>query len=268
MHSYIPLLACCATVVAAQLRILPVGDSITYGCGDSCAYSPGDSCTLNSTLECSGSNNTCYGGYRTRLQRLLADSGVTAEMVGPQSNCAANVTRMACRNAGFSGASIGPTKNGWDLMTLYAEWATPFADADLVLLLIGTNDLWSGDSSTTVLRNYAALLARMNSTFAPSTSILVGSILDMTTITWPPDIHEEWSATNTGLKALVDSLVPVQEPQSFGRSRFEFIDLAVETGLCPETPRNNSLCCRAYNVHPSDSGYDRLAAAWMHAIQP
>ena len=256
-----PLLLALAAVAAAPLTILPVGDSITYGCGDSIAYVAGDSCVLNSTLVCSGDNNTLFSGYRGLLYSLLVNSGVDVRMVGPYRNGHFDeLPEEAHGNAAFSGASIGPSANGWDLMTMFETWAAPaYRSVDVITLLIGTNDLWIGNSATKTLELYEGLLVRMHATFKPTTRTLVSTSLDMTTITWPADINETWAGVNAGLPPLVSKLAAAG-------MNVALVDIHAETSLCPRLPRNNSLCCRAYNVHPSDAGYARVAEAWFGAI--
>lgn len=253
--------ACLAAPVRSSITVLPVGDSITYGCGDACAYSPGDSCTLNSTLLCSSANNTCYGGYRSLLYSLLTAAGHDVALVGPQSNGPAALPLAARGNAGYPGATIGPSKSGLDLMTRFGEWAAaPFSSVDYVLLLIGTNDIWSWEAPSTILGRYGALLDRVRGAFSPATRVLVSSVLDMDTVPDVPNVTATRAAVNAGLAALVAARARA------GWAALELVDVAAATGLCPESPRNNSLCCRAYNVHPSDAGYARVAAAWFAVI--
>ena len=106
------VLAAAARTTCEALTILPLGDSITFGCGDSC---PGRSydCTTNETLDCPDplGPSTCQGGYRTRLWQLLSDSGVDATFVGPLTTGPSTAPARARGHAGFSGAAIGPSSS-------------------------------------------------------------------------------------------------------------------------------------------------------------
>ena len=246
---------------SSSITILPVGDSITYGCGDACAYAPGDSCVLNSTLVCSSQNETCFGGYRSLLYALLTAAGHDVALVGPQSNGPSALPAAARGNAGYPGAAIGPSKSGLDLMAKFEQWtAAPFADASYVLLMIGTNDIWSWLSPPEILSRYAALLDRMRGAFSARTRVLASTVLDMDTVPDVPNVTSTRAAVNAGIAELVAARAAA------GWAELELVDVAAETALCPASPRNNSLCCRAYNVHPSDAGYARVAVAWFEAI--
>ena len=88
----------------AQQRILPLGDSITYGCGSSDALPP------KWPVSCGAS----AGGYRAPLYHMLRDTGfVTASgnasftMVGTQYNGPADIPTYQTANEGHPGCVSG-----------------------------------------------------------------------------------------------------------------------------------------------------------------
>jgi lysophospholipase L1-like esterase len=112
--------------LGSTIKIMPLGDSITQG------------------------QNTSYGSYRKQLYSLLTARGVAVDFVGPLSDG----TFADPDHAGFTGEGInsiwGRVLAG--ILTTY----TP----DLILLLIGTNDVWHGSGDIPLaLSIYNSLLA-------------------------------------------------------------------------------------------------------------
>lgn len=107
---------------ASPLRILCLGDSITQGP----AHFP--------------------GGYRGPLQRMLSEAGVAVEFVGSSIRGSEGLAQP--RHEGHSGFSIRQIRDGDK--TNHSE-STPLRETlareapDLVLLMIGTNDLYVGN---------------------------------------------------------------------------------------------------------------------------
>ena len=63
------------SVSVGGYAILPLGDSITFGCGDPCIGN-GYDCTQNATLDCpSPFTPSCHGCYRPFLWQLLNAAG-------------------------------------------------------------------------------------------------------------------------------------------------------------------------------------------------
>ncbi|MEZ0497947.1 GDSL-type esterase/lipase family protein [Sphingomonas sp. IW22] len=114
-----------------SLRILPFGDSITYG-------------VIGSTTD------TESGGYRTYLQEMLSAFGVTVDMVGSASNGPDNIDRDH------------EGRRGWTLNQLNGIDEQVIVDhaPDAVLLMAGTNDS-ARDSSTTMIADLRALIVSM-----------------------------------------------------------------------------------------------------------
>jgi lysophospholipase L1-like esterase len=109
------------------MRIMPLGDSITYGVG-----SP--------------------GGYRTDLWQFLSADKVDAQFVGSQSSGPGNLPDPA--NEGHS---------GWTIAQIAARVGTWLADykPDVILLHIGTNDILKKVSAARAERQVAGLISRI-----------------------------------------------------------------------------------------------------------
>ena len=177
-------------------------------------------------------------------------------MIGPHSNGPASLPYAARGNAAYAYAGVG------DLLSSIGEWAAPqYAEsANAVLLMAGARDLLNDVPASHILMRYGQLLGAMTRAFGKDTRIFVSNVLDLTTVQAPPGVRHEWATLNAQLPAFV----------SYFRNKglnVRFVDMVSMTQLCPESPRNNTLCCISDNVHPSSSGYARLALAWSRVLQ-
>ena len=129
----------CADSAYSQVRIMPLGDSITEG-------------VLGS------SDDT---GYRRALYQLLTGAGHNIDFVGSQTD--GIPTDFDRNHEGYNGWSADQIRdNVYSWLT-----ATP---AEIVLLHIGTNDISSGQSATAIRDEVAEILDRID---MKSTAIVV-----------------------------------------------------------------------------------------------
>lgn len=110
-----------------HLRIMPLGDSIT-----------------------AGSNINPGGGYRIELEAQFVAQGWRPDFVGPNWN-GFGTTLHDHEHAGFSGYYIYQIQAG------VAQWVAD-AHPDIVLLMIGTNDIRGNADPNTTAQTYATLL--------------------------------------------------------------------------------------------------------------
>ena len=106
-----------------KLRLLPLGDSITFGCGDQCEKDK--DCMKNGAklAPCS----SCSGGYRTQLWHAVQDN---YEFVGTQSNGPPDIGRNHEGHPGWTITQIHGILGNWSALS-----------PDAILLHLGTNDL-------------------------------------------------------------------------------------------------------------------------------
>lgn len=126
----------------APLRIMPLGDSLTWGKGSS-----------------DGS------GYRVDLSSWLALAGIDADFVGSLSN--------------GSGPDLDHEGHpGWRIAQIDAQVATwvPQAAPDVILLDIGTNDLLHRDAVAKAPARLGALVDHLIE-FAPDARIVLAELL-------------------------------------------------------------------------------------------
>jgi lysophospholipase L1-like esterase len=137
---------------SAALRIMPLGDSITYG---------------------SGSSN---GGYRAPLYTLLTNANYSIDYVGTQTgNPGPLVDKDHEGHGGWCISTVGnPSRNG--LYENLYSWFGTILDPHIILLHIGTNDSTGSDFQHAIDR-WSLLLDRI-AECEPSADIIVTTILN------------------------------------------------------------------------------------------
>lgn len=162
--------------IPSQLKIMPLGDSITFG-----VTSP----------------QVAQGSYRTKLWQLLTGAGMNIDYVGGSSNGPTDLPDHD--HEGYSGIWIKDNRimPGYSLYENVVDSLNTH-NPDLVLLHIGTNDLNSGDSDSLAAEKLNALLGRI---FAakPNVHIIVALIIPRK----PP--YEDWSHYNALAQMVADS---------------------------------------------------------------
>ena len=204
------------------IKIMPLGDSLTYG---NYAY---------------GENGT--GGYRTYLWRKLQDTGYTnIDFVGSVRWGPADIDR-ACEG-----------RPGWgiDQISANVESWLRIQDPDLILLMIGTNDILQQNPLDTLMERMEDLLQKIVHA-CPSAHLFVASLLG---VRMPNEYGiklDDILAFNKRLPSLVESL------SDAGR-HISFVDMYDRAGL-----GDNDF--GADGVHPNDSGYTKIANVWYDTI--
>ena len=132
------------------LRIMPLGDSITYGSGTA-------------------------GGYRLPLYIALTNAGYKVDYVGTRTDNSAAGLGAEINHEGLSGWTIDGINNN------IIDFLYPTDDPDVVLLHIGTNDSGATDFSNRIDR-LDALVSRI-ATNRPNANIVVTTLLKRSDLT-------------------------------------------------------------------------------------
>ena len=248
------------------LAILPLGDSITYGCGDNCssvctAALPCSDCLRNRSgyTPCA----PCSSGYRLALWRTLSDAGRYApEMVGPLSQGPAGAPAGALSHAGWPGIRISGESSAnhtTGLVQVAAQWAPFAARAHAVLLHIGTNDvLQNGYTSADAAARdmggqLAALLAAIRAA-APKARVYVASVISLAPTPAFRALNAQLVAFNAAIPFIVEGFVA-------GGGNAVFVDMARSSPTCS----TEDSCCPG-GIHPTVLGYEAIASVWAEAL--
>ncbi len=204
--------------------IMPLGDSIT-----------------------SGHDGSSYidGAYRDPLHRALTGVGWTVQYEGPTTAGATQylIDNNSQRHAGMSGWTIAPHSGREGLQTQATNWMTSFAP-DIVLLMIGTNDVLLGQTAAQSEARYSTLLDTMLAA-RPTVKIMVGSITPLT------GFETQVAQFNAFLPTLVTA------KQGLGGD-VHHVDLGA----------NFTNADLLDGIHPTLAGHEKIADAWFASLNP
>lgn len=205
------------------VRIMPLGDSLTHG----------------------EALTSVQGGYRNRLYELLENADFNVDFVGTFSDTD-NPTLPDVNYQGVTGYRTD------QILANIDEWLDDVEDPDVVLLLIGTNDIWQNylypgnfplEQTKTNLTNLIATIA----TRRPFAKIIVSKLPKRIDIA---AIEADQVVFNSHLPALVAQQV------ALGR----------QVSLVDMHPVLTPFDYSSDGIHPSTSGYEKMADTWFPAI--
>ena len=239
LRAAINFLACAAVWVVAPAggaqtaKVMPLGDSITRGSND-----------------IDFPNGSIPGGYRKKLQELLAAGDFAFDFVGLRND--------------NSAPGIDPDHNGVDghrtdqhLSNIGNLLA---ADPDNVLMLLGTNDIIQSIPPATAAGNLNSLILQFANQ-DPTCRIYVATILPIT------ENRNNISAAVHNANANTYNIQVreiVQQHIAAGRN-VKLVDLNALIVLTDPDPAENFFQ-PGDGLHPGQAGYDQLGQLWFNAI--
>jgi len=225
------------------VTVLPLGDSITFGCGDGCHLSgtgqPGPNCGT----ECVVNRPGCQGGYRGFLWKLLSPGSETSpdwDFVGAQKNGPRGTDPDHEGN---------PSWKSQDLIEIKHNWAP--LQPDIVMLHMGTNNLGIGfESAEVAFGNLRQLIATILMEI-PHTRLMVATIIGASHI-YGGHKHEEYN----NLIRQMDGTHP----------RIQVVDMEAESGMGKFCDPINCCWLLPPGVHPNFRGYKLMADVWYRHL--
>jgi lysophospholipase L1-like esterase len=132
--------------ILPRLRVMPLGDSITFGAG-------------------------AGGGYRAPLYQLLTNAGYSLDFIGTQTG---NGTPSLPDpdHEGYPGGTIGDVD--FVLPIIFGAVVEP----DIILLLLGVNNYLQGEETAIATNRLEALVVRLATNW-PDAKIIVGSLTEV-----------------------------------------------------------------------------------------
>lgn len=207
-----------ALSAVTPLRIMPLGDSITGG----------------------------PGCWRALLWDRLQRTGFTnIDFVGTLPGGGCSVAHDG-DNEGHGGFQATGIANQNQLPAWLAA-----TRPDIVLMHLGTNDIWGNIPAATILAAYGTLVDQMRAS-NPNMKILVAKIIPMTPngCTWcPPGV----SALNSAIPGWAAGKATAQSPITVV-DQFTGFDSVADTN--------------GDGVHPDDSGFQKMSDRWYPALIP
>lgn len=230
------MLACAiAEVVQANptLRIMPLGDSITYGSG-----------------------STATAGYRGPLWTALKNAGYDVDYVGTQTgNQPTGIESFDPDHEGYPGWRVSHATKG--LLEQMDDVFAAVRDPHVILLLIGTNDTGDGvDHMQNLMVHYEKLVDKI-CTAQPDARLIVS------TITWRGDDAARDNLNQTCFNSKIADFVQTQQDR--GR-HVSLVDMRAALGSDLAYFENNDLSTVTDKLHPNAAGYAKMAEAWYSEI--
>jgi formylglycine-generating enzyme required for sulfatase activity/lysophospholipase L1-like esterase len=208
------------------LRILCFGDSITQGAG-------------------AGSQ----GGYRGQLKNLLDDAGVKTDFVG-----GANTPGLADPEHEGNGGRRISLLTGRGIREMFKANRNP----DMVILLIGINDLIVNRNTVEATIWRMGLLLDQIAQNAPKARILVGNLI--------PNASDDPVQLYDPAKTYIDS---EQKVLQFNKILPRVVESRKAIGINIDWVNLHSRLSRedlCDGIHPNPEGYNKIAQAWFTAI--
>ncbi len=198
-----------------QIRIEPLGDSITWG------YPTADT----------------VGGYRLTLYQMLTHANIAMDFVGTQVSTAPGL--LYPNHEGHSGDRIDQVDDP-NFLTRVNTVASP----DIILLLIGTNDMGQNYDPTNAIVRLDAMISHIT-TDRPNAKVIVANLLARSA-----------GSANTMIDTLFNPFIPgiVAKHQTNGEPVY-FWDLHSQLTV-DDTD----------GLHPTTNGYPKIGKQWFDAL--
>lgn len=188
------------------------------------------------------------GGYRTPLYTMLTELGYNVDLVGTNTANPSQILRDAgeINHQGHGGWWVSHAEKG--LFEHLPVWAPAIEAPHVVLVHVGTNDTGDANNYPHVIEHYDALADRLVDLY-PNAYIVLTTLLERD----PADRNE---LIHTCFNPYVQGVVDAQVAK--GHTRVRFLDMNSKLTL-DDMPMDH--------LHPDDSGYAKMAAAWVPVIQ-
>ena len=218
-------------------NIWPLGDSITDGVDDYGSRLP--------------------GGYREPLYTNLIARGYDLQFVGTTDINASTLLTGAGQEMhdGHSGWTIADIGTQVGLYEQVSSWHASIATPDIILLMIGINDLNHNSEIATAPARLELLISRLF-TLNPNVRILIATLPDAA-----QDNPYRSDATNDIAEAVADYNTAMHSMVSNRRSQGQSIELVdMHAGLTLEDLDDG--------LHPNAAGHVKMSKIWANAIIP
>ncbi len=190
------------------------------------------------------------GCWRATIWQTLSNAGHRFHAVGPRKpeecgevrDAAGNV--WEANNAGYPGLTTHAATSKITLAGLLTR-----SQPDIIVMLLGTNDVWTGADVDEVITQYQVLLIQMRE-YDPEITLLIGTMLPMAK-TRCPTCNATIDQLNPRILAWAEKVTTAKSPVTA---------VVLDAGFDSGTDTYDG-------VHPNDSGNAKIAAAWTPAIE-
>lgn len=258
-----------ALASSTQVKIMPLGDSITDG--------EGDDPNWNTTAD----GYISVVGFREKLFNLLANAGYNFRFVGTRESGYDNVPPSSPLygtafyntgrfNDGWGGWSAYFSDPNYSIANHLNDWLTslqPNNTPDVILMHVGTNDLDGGDSPVTIKNETNQLLDTINN-FNSNTKTIFAKIIYNAHVDTPyypnNDMNNNLSGPTGTLQDLYNSLFTAGRNVSLVDMYSVLSQSSYSTLFSQHEPTHPN---DYRDVHPNGAGYTEMANIWFAGLQ-
>ena len=208
------------------LRVLPLGDSITYGA-------------------------SVAGGYRLPLYAALTNAGYVVDYIGSDTANSAPGLGAEINHEGHSGWRISNPGSSNGIYEYLPGWLPAYADPDVILVHIGTND--TNDPNFLNAINELDTLVTYLAKQRPYAHIVVTTLMKR----GADDLDSKNVLIDTQFNPYVQGLV---QTHALAGQRVHFLDMHAYVDRYPGGGLSSD------QLHPDAQGYAQMAAAWFTAV--
>jgi len=229
---------------AGAAKIMPLGDSITWG------YTASDG-----------------SGYRRSLYLALTEAGYSVDFVGSQKHGdPVDFDKNHEGHDGWRADQIVLGRPGQPPEDILQNWLSEY-EPDIILLHIGTNDItYDNESPTASTANVEAILDTIDN-HVPDAWVVLARIINRICPS-DPDPCPEYQKTvdfNENVEIMAwDRMTNPANPA--WPDKIIIVDMENGAGINYRWSTDNPPGDMADNLHPSDTGYNKMADLWFTAL--
>ncbi|MGN1325400.1 MAG: GDSL-type esterase/lipase family protein [Candidatus Spyradenecus sp.] len=238
-----------------QFIVMPMGDSITEGSG----------------------NAENAPSYRKALAEQMMAAGMNPRFTGARIYKSTPIANENCRlHTGLSGQRVQTVNNRGGFLQGAPNWLEQAGYPDAITLMIGTNDLTIVEDTPRIFRLWQELIRQMVA-LRPNTWIIVSPITPTRSDDTSRNAYNEaYNSAIKGLFTLTESTLTVNgeavtcvlgELNDAGKAAFGESAKVRLASMYDAIPTTDNSAYFYDSLHPSQAGYDRMAAVWLTAIK-
>lgn len=229
----------CVATADVALKVMPLGDSITEGWMASMIGHPEND----------------IAGYRGPLYAKLTVAGYDVQFVGSNNTFPGTLPAGQIHHEGHSGwmiaAGMAGTESREGLTEHIEEWLGPEGvNPDVILLMIGTNDIWWNNQLDTAPDRLSTLISKISNKttgLKPDAHLIVAQVT-------PFDDNTKDALVQTYNSSMANVVL---QHRAWG----ENVSLVDMHSAVSRTTDLSDL------VHPNANGYNKIADVWLQGIK-
>jgi len=219
---------------------MPLGNSLTKG-----SY-----CLNGDIAQCiSQTHDSMIIGYRYQLYSMMKLSGFNFDFVGNELHGCSKSDFTDCNHAGYSGIWSTSLANK---LSENNKYLLTINQPDIILLEIGTNDIYGGSTSTAGVNNILNIIDDYETSSGKDVLVLLSRVIKFTAGTFRAELV---STFNNNLWSLYTT-------RKNNGDLIEWLDIGQNIDNRLITNGGDMMD----QLHPGQDGYDKMAVQWYSVI--